>query len=355
MAAASGARRSGRTNPAIGRINKTPTGPRFTLPNDARLHEQPTQPTQPSRQTTETLQPVNKDVEMEDEGPQRRVADGPRELVPTRPPKISPPIPAIKGEERFSINKALDQEVTLSLKQLLDMSQTVRKEMAFALQSSAPRYRRKKVPKATQSAVGAVGQLATAVQPPIVSTKAHQDDNKASLFFVTAWIDKLPIKNTMVDGGAMVDLISSNVVSQLPDTPIRRDDSMKIILANDKRMTLDAYVVVYVNVAGVMAAVKASVMPDAQGYGMLLGLRWLRRVRSSIEYGSKAITISGTDNVRRQVSIREVPEGVRMQAPRGIDDGVEADDESSDVEGMLQKIVKEDETATSDDGVKGGR
>ncbi len=153
----------------------------------------------------------------------------------------------------------------------------------------------------------------------------------------------------------MVDLTSSHVVCQLLDTPIRCNDSMKIILANDKRMALNTYVQVQVNVAGVMATVKAFVMPETRGYGMLLGLRWLHRVRSSIQYGSKVITISETDEVKGQVRVRDVPADVKGQMPKGIDAGIEADDELSDVDGILQGIVDEEETTSSDDEAEKGR
>ncbi|KAI9873701.1 MAG: hypothetical protein M1823_007859, partial [Watsoniomyces obsoletus] len=149
----------------------------------------------------------------------------------------------------------------------------------------------------------------------------------------------------------MVDLISSRVVNQMPGTPIRRDDSLKIILANDKRMTLDGYVSVHVNVEGVTATVKAFVMPEATGYGLLLGLRWLRLVHSSVEYGSKRMTITGTDSVTRVIPVRDVPAGVQEEVPRGLDAGGEADDESSDVDRMLRRIIEEDEEETwLDDG-----
>ncbi|KAI9882599.1 MAG: hypothetical protein M1823_005646, partial [Watsoniomyces obsoletus] len=283
MAAIGEARRSGRTDPATGRINRTPAGPRFTQPTDARQPSRAHQTTRPTQQTrqgsTETLRPIDEDVVMgdnnddDDDPPRRRPAAGPREMVPVRPPKANPPIRAIEGEERFSINEALNQEVTLPMKQLLDISPAARKQMAFALQLATPRYRRVRVPQSTVRPAGAVNHaVAAGSQPPVVSTKAHQDDNQASLFFITAWVNDNPVDNTLVDGGSMVDLISSRVVNQMPGTPIRRDDSLKIILANDKRMTLDGYVSVHVNVEGVTATVKAFVMPEATGYGLLLGL-----------------------------------------------------------------------------------
>ncbi len=69
MAAANGTRRTARTEPASGRVNKAPTGPRFTLPNDARVQEQPMQTraqTQAQTQSTGTMQPIDEEVEMQD-------------------------------------------------------------------------------------------------------------------------------------------------------------------------------------------------------------------------------------------------------------------------------------------------
>ncbi|KAI9882544.1 MAG: hypothetical protein M1823_005704, partial [Watsoniomyces obsoletus] len=277
MAAIGEARRSGRTDPATGRINRTPAGPRFTQPNDARQPSrahQTIRPTQQARQgSTETLRPIDEDVVMgnnnddDDDPPRRRPAAGPRELVPVRPPKANPPIRAIQGEERYTIDEALGQEVSLTMKQLLDISPPARKQMAFALQLATPRCRRVRVPQSTVRPAGAVNHaVAAGSRRPVVSTKAHQDDNQASLFFITAWVSDIPVDNTLVDGRSMVDLISSRVVNQMLGTPIRRNDSLKIILANDRRMTLDGYVSVHVNVEGVTATVKAFVMPEATGY-----------------------------------------------------------------------------------------
>ncbi|KAI9884923.1 MAG: hypothetical protein M1823_003270, partial [Watsoniomyces obsoletus] len=225
MAAIGEARRSGRTDPATGRINRTPAGPRFTQPNDARQParaHQTMRPTEQARQgSTETLRPIDEDIVMgnnnddDDDPPRRRPAAGPRELVPVRPPKANPPIRAIEGEERYTINEALGQEVSLTMKQLLDISPPARKQMAFALQLATPRYRRVRVPQSTVRPAGAVNHaVAAGSRPPVVSTKAHQDDNQASLFFITAWVNDIPVDNTLVDGGSMVDLISSRVVNQ---------------------------------------------------------------------------------------------------------------------------------------------
>ncbi len=196
MAAANRTRQTARTEPANGRVNKAPTGPRFTLPNDARVQEQPMQTraqTQAQTQSTGTIQPIDEEVEMQDaegEGTRRRVAARSRELVPVKPPKNNPPIRAVDGGTRFTIDEALNQVVILPLKQLLNISQAARKQMAFALQSLAPQYKRKKVPKATQPAVGTVEQARMTrshlPQPPAVGTKAHKNNNLASLFFVTA-------------------------------------------------------------------------------------------------------------------------------------------------------------------------
>ncbi len=149
-----------------------------------------------------------------------------------------------------------------------------------------------------------------------------------------------------------MDLISSNVVSQLFDTLIRRDNSMRIILANNKQITLDTYDQVYVNVASVMAIVKAFVMPKTRRYSMLVGLRWLRRVRSSIKYESKTVTINRMDNVRRHIQVRKVPKYMWVQVLKGLDREVEVGDELLDVKKMLQKTVKENDTATSDNVAK---
>lgn len=191
---------------------------------------------------------VDREAEMgDDEGsqPGRQPAKGPRELVQPKEVKLPPPIRALASGERFLVEEILHQPVMISVGQLCDMSAPIRRQFASALQSSAPRYRRKKVPEATQPAVEAVWQPALTVQhpdlPPAVMTKAPKDDDKASLVFITAWVRNVVVEDTLVDGGSMVDLISSHVIEKLPKTAIYRDQALDVILANDKRTKLDEY------------------------------------------------------------------------------------------------------------------
>ncbi|KAA6406363.1 MAG: hypothetical protein FRX48_09171 [Lasallia pustulata] len=80
-----------------------------------------------------------------------------KELVQSRQLKIPEPIRAIEGSHGFDIQQVMALEVTLPLGQLLNESQQLRKEFAFSLQSSAPKYRVKRATKEPVMARAACG------------------------------------------------------------------------------------------------------------------------------------------------------------------------------------------------------
>jgi len=76
---------------------------------------------------------------------------------------------------------------------------------------------------------------------------------------------------------------------------------MRVRLANDQPVVLTHYVYVEINVEGVVAGIKAYVLPVEMGYELLLGLNYMSRVRMIVGYNDHNITMRGNDGVVRQV------------------------------------------------------
>ena len=58
---------------------------------------------------------------------------------------------------------------------------------------------------------------------------------------------------------------------------------------------------VSVNVAGVVAVVRAFILGMGDIYDILLSKRWMRRVRAIEDHGENTLTIRGKDEIRRVV------------------------------------------------------
>ena len=204
----------------------------------------------------------------------------------------------MRGQKQYSLQDALN-EVTLkiSFPQLLDVSPRLWRELAELLRSSVPRTRRKGKGKAS----GQVGEV-SAVQAgniPLILAEAHGDDEVACLY-IDAYIGNQLVWDILIDGGAMLDLISQTVADQLRlEKHVVRGLGMR--LADDSLVRLDHYVWADVIVAGVVARIKAYVVPVSVTYQVLLSRRWLKRVKGIEYHATNVPYIEGTDGVKRKV------------------------------------------------------
>jgi hypothetical protein len=122
---------------------------------------------------------------------------------------------------------------------------------------------------------------------------------------------------------------------------------MNIALADDRPATLTKYAFLPVNVEGVVATIKAYVLPVA-AYDMLLGMKYQRRVGMNVDLEGGKLTIRGDDQKYRSVPAKLAPITIRTHLPT-----VEiVEEEIDDTEEMLQAIIDGNE---SDDAEKRGR
>ena len=141
--------------------------------------------------------------------------------------------------------------------------------------------------------------MALVKDSPIVLTEAHDDDDVACLY-IDAWIGKKLVEDVLVHGGAMLDHISEDVANMLKlEKHVVRGLGMR--LADDSLVRLNHYVWADIIVRGVVARVKAYVVPVSVTYKVLLSRRWLKRVRGIEYHETNVLYIEGMDGVQREV------------------------------------------------------
>ena len=118
--------------------------------------------------------------------------------------------------------------------------------------------------------------------------------------YISVYIRDKRQDEVLVDGGAMVDLISDGVVDELGLTRYPCND-LGIRMADDTVAPLPWHVWLDINVAGILARIKAFVMPIRLSYNILLSRRWLARVNALEDHKNNILYISGIDGVRRKV------------------------------------------------------
>lgn len=237
-----------------------------------------------------------------------------QELVVPKIPKTGDPIRGLAGQPPYNVvDQIFNQPVNITTGQLLNLSDTAVKQMAFSLQRCTPRYRVRKTRKLpiddedvidSSLVSSAVAKVTTS--PPVITSRAHDDDGSQPIM-VTAWVNDLQMPKTLLDGGSMVELISRSLINKMNPRPlIFRDGHLRVSLANDDLTRLTEYVKIRANVEGVEAIIKAWLV-DVEVYNLLLGIPWMRRVRLSQSYANGRVTVRGQDSVPIEVPTKLSP------------------------------------------------
>jgi hypothetical protein len=207
----------------------------------------------------------------------------------TRPTgKTYAPIKLMRNEAKYDLEAILRDIVPkISLPQLLDISPGLRQELKDLLQSTISRLRKKRV--IPLAAFGA----------PVVTAIAREDQDVSCLYIVS-YVNGYRVVLTLVDGGAQIELISEAVVKAIGCKTYSCKD-MAMRLANDSIVPLPCYAWLDVNVSGVLARIKAYVMPIEMSFQLLLSRRWLSRVQAIEYHANNVLHIKGIDRVVHMV------------------------------------------------------
>lgn len=277
------------------------------------------------------------DSEMEEAEPDLihesiRLADGFDEIDRMAPERVEPerapprklrkqaeiaPINWMKDQSPFTIRDALTgsaSQLQITLPQLLDCSPRLRRDLAELLRSSVPRSRKKRLssgkaqaePITLHSAKKQVGRN-------ILSEANPEIQENMECLYIEAWVGKNKLPEVLVDAGAMLDLISTQLIDKLgfERFPV---SGLGMRLADDRLVVLRNYVWLDVVVAGVLARIKAYEVAVSQTYHLLLSRRWLKRVKAVEYHDFQMLFIEGSDRVRRKVpAIPNGATGVKME------------------------------------------
>ncbi len=103
----------------------------------------------------------------------------------------------------------------------MDRSPQLRVKLARAIAFSCPTRRGKKY--AEPNPVGTAVASSKFLIPTVIETVAHEDEEVICLY-IDSWIEDQKIRKTLVDSGAVVELISRKVIQDLNLQVYRMDE-----------------------------------------------------------------------------------------------------------------------------------
>ena len=280
---------------ASGSERRLPMGREIDMENDERAQPSPVDALTPESTRGTDRRDMRRERETESPVPDwiQEVRRRPAAAKVTRPP----PINLMKEMEPYNIEEAMVHiKPEITFPQLLDVSPRLRRELAILLRSSQPRTRKRKTPAEVQ---------ADNVNGPMKLTDAAPD-SEVECMYITVWCNGKEISDVLVDGGAMIDLIAQDVTDTLglEKHPVQ---NLGMRLADDSLVPLESYVWLDINVEGVVAKVRAYVMPVTVTYKILLSRRWLKRMKGVEHHATNTLIIQGVDGVKRSTKGRPAP------------------------------------------------
>ena len=99
------------------------------------------------------------------------------------------------------------------------------------------------------------------------------------------------MKKTLADTGAVVELINPKSVTALNLQVFEMDKEWTLQLADDQLAKAKQYIWLPINVAGIVAVVRAFILDIEDIYDILLSNGWMRRVRAIEDHGENTLII----------------------------------------------------------------
>ena len=181
--------------------------------------------------------------------------------------ELPPPIRGMVGHERFNMAKILEAPVTLKVQELFDIAPIVRRQIANEMKSSEPQSR---AAWQIQSEPTTVVNREAVIEPAVMQTVPKRDVIPECLY-ITAWINGQALPRTLVDSGAVVNLISPQAIQKAElRSRLIQEEPWGIQLASDDLVEIKEYVDIKVNVAGVEMPITAYVTGIGVMYDLLL-------------------------------------------------------------------------------------
>ncbi|KAG0643021.1 hypothetical protein HOY80DRAFT_998077 [Tuber brumale] len=187
-----------------------------------------------------------------------------------------PPINWMKGQVPFTIQDALNGPapgLNITLPQVLDCSPRLRRDLAELLRSSIPRTRKRNTASSKeQNHPISLHSMKFVLGNEITSEACLGLEDNIECLYIEAWIGNYKVPEVLVDAGAMLDLVPTQLADKLR-LEIFPVSGLQMRLADDCLVILKNYVWINIVVAGVLARIKAYEVAVSQTYQLLLSRR----------------------------------------------------------------------------------
>ena len=182
--------------------------------------------------------------------------------------------------------------------------------------------------------------------PEVLSEAPPYDGQETECLYIEVWVGSQKIPDILVDGGAMLDFISKELVKKL-NLVCYPVDGLAIRLADDRLIPLVRfYVWMDIVVVGVLAWIKEYEVDVSHTYQLLLSHRWLQQVKAVEYHSSQTLFLEGSDFVGRRTSAIPMVRKLLQESllVKGLEVSCESllelDDEEAEevVEALLNKL-----------------
>lgn len=134
------------------------------------------------------------------------------------------------------IYEILNKPVNFTAGQLLNISNTAVKQMAFSLKRCMPRYQVRKTRKLPTHEDDVIDDaLITtvaikAITTPTITSRAHDYDGESQPLMITASVNSLQMQKTLLNGASMVEQISPSLVKKTKTRPCIFQDGLCMLV-----------------------------------------------------------------------------------------------------------------------------
>jgi len=192
-----------------------------------------------------------------------------------------------QNHAEFDLGKFFSEvRVPISLLQLMAWSPRIRAESHRITQPAVKTKRGRK------------GNNANLQAHPLMSLSLAldaEDTPPPSVGYVEAKVNGTTTRRAMLDNGSTVDVISPQFASKLGVEVRHAPQAWVVRLANDQRASLSKFVVLEVEVAGVMCVMFAFIFGASETYDLLLSQSWYYRVQAVQDWGTQKLLLKDRD------------------------------------------------------------
>jgi len=196
---------------------------------------------------------------------------------------------------RFDVaNFLCGTDITMKFGQLLDRSPQIRAQLARYLQSKVPSRRHGKKQRAAMS-----------VDVEKASPRVLDDGLKVipqqKCFYVHGGVNGHVLTKCMVDGGAIAELMPSEVADRLELPRHAVEEGWSVKVADSRRVPISEYVMVNVVVGGIRVILRAYILGETGAFDLLLSRNWLHRVQAIENHKEGTLRIQGQNGVAVEI------------------------------------------------------